>query len=98
MKFFKSETSSDIYSLGFFGYLSFQQSSTEFNDASLKTMKMLFHTRIVFLNFTGLHWQQVSSHGGGSTGSAAFSRTSILNHDLANISPILCSVEFASLN
>lgn len=97
MKFFKSETSSDMYSLGFFGYLSFQQSSTEFNDASLKTMKMLFHTRIVFLNFTGLHWQQVSSYG-GSTGSAAFSRTSILNHDLANVSPILCSVAFASLN
>lgn len=56
MSFFISETFSDTYSLGFFSYLSFQQSSTEFNDESLKTMKMLFRTRIVFLNFTGFHW------------------------------------------
>lgn len=56
MRFFISETSSDTYSLGFSGYLSFQQSSTEFNNESLKTMKMLFHTCKVFLNFTGLPW------------------------------------------
>lgn len=62
MRFFISETSSDMYSLGFLGYLSFQQSSTEFNEASWKTMKTSFHTRVLLLNFTGLHGQQVSSH------------------------------------
>lgn len=62
MRFFISETSSDTYSLGFSGYLSFQQSSTEFNSEALKTMKTLFHTHIVFLNFTGLHWPAVWFH------------------------------------
>lgn len=54
MRFFISETSFDTYSLGFSDYLSFQRPSTEFNNESLKTMKMLFHTLTVFLNFTGL--------------------------------------------
>lgn len=56
MWFFISETSSDTYSLGFSGYLSFQQSFTESSGESQKTVKTLSHTCTVFLNFTGLCW------------------------------------------